>query len=138
MTPEKPNPAAGGATGSGRYLQRHASDVSWFKPPAPLNQPKNRARLRPLRKTVAKSKSGPTPICFKLQREMAILRREMASLQAALRPKPATVDNDAVAARETAKQKRAEDRETAKQEHAALSQSRLSSNRRRIERARNG
>jgi hypothetical protein len=49
---------------------------------------------------------------------MAILRREVASLRALLQPKPVAIDSEAVAAREAAKQKRIEDREAAKREHA--------------------
>jgi hypothetical protein len=49
---------------------------------------------------------------------MATLLREVASLQALLRPKTATVGAEAAAAREAAKRKRIEDREAAKREHA--------------------
>jgi hypothetical protein len=57
---------------------------------------------------------------------MATLRREVASLRLLLFKKdqnPATIDSDAVAAvaaREAAKQKRIEEREAAKQKHAAF------------------
>jgi hypothetical protein len=57
-------------------------------------------------------------ICFKLQRDMATLLREVASLQALLRPKTAMIGAEEAAARETAKRKRIEDREAAKREHA--------------------
>ena len=70
------------------------------------------------RENVLASKSRLAQICSKLQREMAILRREVASLQALRRPKTAMIDAEEVAAREVAKRKRIEDRAAAKQEHA--------------------
>jgi hypothetical protein len=72
-----------------------------------------------LRENVPGSKSRLAHICFKLQRDMATLRREVASLQALRQPKTATIDAEESAAREAAKRKRIEDRAAAKQEHAA-------------------
>jgi len=64
------------------------------------------------------SKSRLDQVCFKLQRDVTILQREVASLRAALRPKTAAIDSEEAAAREAAKQKRIEDRETARREYA--------------------
>jgi len=105
----------------------HAVCCGGERLPASTPPQKYQARLsrsRPLRKNVPKSKSRLDQICFKLQRDMAILRREVTSLQALLRagglPKPATIDSEEIATREAAKRKRIEEREVAKQEHAAL------------------
>jgi hypothetical protein len=57
-------------------------------------------------------------ICFKLERDIAALRREVASLRAAKPKTAAPVDDEVVRAREAARRKRIEDREAAKQEYA--------------------
>jgi hypothetical protein len=83
------------------------------------------SRSRPLRKNVPGSKSRLDQICFKLQRDVAILRREVTSLRQSiasltLNRGAVTIGAEDIAAREAAKQKRIEDREAAKQEHAAF------------------
>jgi hypothetical protein len=77
--------------------------------------------------SIRPSKSGLDGICSKLRNEVASLRREVvslreavASLQAAARPKAAPIDAEKAAERDAGKRKRAEEREVAKQEHAAF------------------
>jgi hypothetical protein len=46
MIQNTPNPAAGGAAGSGRHLDQRLAEVPGLTPPAPHLQDKSRARLR--------------------------------------------------------------------------------------------
>lgn len=120
MTPDNRNPARGGAAGLG--------DCCLLGGERSLNSQPSRkyqariSRSRPLRENAPKSKSRLASICSKLQRDAATLRREVASLRGAVqalsRPKTTTIDAEEIAAREVAKQKRIEDREVAKREHA--------------------
>ena len=136
MPPATPNPASAGAqTGLGDLESwaaigpRHNGKFSSKQAPGVVAAPRLRlvappAPPRPLRKNVPKSKSSQ--ICFKLQRDMAILQREVASLRQSiaslqnLSRVAVTIDSEEVATREAAKRKRIEEREAAKQEHAAF------------------